>query len=190
MRSFIAVKISFDQKEQISELIRDFKRTDVQVKWVNPENLHVTLKFLGEVDERALPNIFDALQKSLTNDRSFQFNLESVGCFPNMKRPRVIWVGIDHGADKLNMLAKKVDGIMTEFSFEREKRGFSAHLTIGRVKDSRGMEELTSQFKQIKFQTGSCVIDEVIFFQSILKREGPTYIPHKRFKLQTMDKEG
>jgi len=190
MRSFIAVKISFDQKGQISELIRDFKRSDVRVKWVKPENLHVTLKFLGEVDEKDLPNIFDALQKSLTNDRSFQFNLESVGCFPNMKRPRVIWVGIDQGAENLKILAKKVDGIMTEFGFEREKRGFSPHLTIGRVKDSQGIEELTSSFGQIKFKTETCLIDEVIFIQSILKREGPTYIPHKRVKLQTMDKEG
>ena len=190
MRSFIAVKISQNQREQISKLIGDLKKSETDVKWVKPENLHVTLKFLGDVDERALPEMFDYLEKSLTNDISFRFNLRAIGCFPNIRRPRVIWVGIDQGTDSLKVLAKKIDECMLGFGFAREKRGFSPHLTIGRVRSTRLIERLTNMFKDVVFETEDFVIDEVIFFQSILKREGPTYIPHKVIKLKTPDKEG
>ena len=190
MRSFIAVKISSAQRNKIAELIRDFRRRDTQVKWVRPENLHVTLKFLGEVDEKILPDLYNSLEKSLTNDQIFDFNLKALGCFPNVRRPRVIWVGIDRGANNLKALAAKVDNAMAEFGFEREKRGFSPHLTIGRVRDPQGVELVTGQFEKIRFETEPCLIDEVVFFQSILKREGPTYIAHKIVKLKTNDKEG
>ena len=190
MRSFIAVKISSEQKAKISDLIGELRKTDARVKWVKPENLHITLKFLGEADRGKLPEIFEALEKSLTNDQSFAFNLKDIGCFPNVRQPRVIWAGIERGAENLRALAKKVDNLMAGFGFEKEKRGFSAHLTIGRVKDSRGIESLTGRFDDIDFQTESCIIDEVVFFESILKREGPTYVPHKVIKLKTMDKEG
>ena len=190
MRSFIAVKISTGQRQKIADLIGDLRASEARVKWVRPENMHVTLKFLGEVDERNLPEIFDSFEKSLTNDQAFAFNIQNIGCFPNIRRPRVIWVGIERGKDELKVLAKKVDNLMSEFGFEREKRGFSPHLTIGRVKDTRGIESVTGRFDGIDFNTESCVIDEVVFFQSILRREGPTYIAHKVVQLQTKDKEG
>jgi 2'-5' RNA ligase len=190
MRSFIAVKISSDQREKISKLIGELKKSETDVKWVKPENLHVTLKFLGDVDEKALPEIFDSLEKSLTNDTSFQFNLKAIGTFPNIRRPRVIWVGIDNGADSLKALAKKIDETMLGFGFAREKRGFSPHLTIGRVKSTRLIERLTNMFKDVDFETDDFVIDEVVFFQSILKREGPTYIPQKVIKLRSAEKDG
>ena len=190
MRSFIAVKISSDQRNKIAELIRDFRRYDTGVKWVRPENMHITLKFLGEVDKKILPEIFNSLEKSLTNDQVFDFNLKALGCFPNVRRPRVIWVGIDRGANNLKALAAKVDSVLMDFGFEKEKRGFSAHLTIGRVKDPHGVNLVTDQFEKLRFDTEQCLIEEVVFFQSILKREGPTYIPHKIVKLKTSDKEG
>jgi len=190
MRSFIAVKISSHQREKIAALISTFRRTQARVKWVHPENLHATLKFLGEVNEADLPEIYDALEKSLTNDQSFAFNLSGLGCFPNAKRPRVIWIGIQRGAPELRQMASKIDSLMSRFGFEKEKRGFSPHLTIGRVKDDRGIDEVTGQLDLIKFETDECIIDEVIFFQSILKREGPTYIPQKIVKLKPSDKEG
>jgi 2'-5' RNA ligase len=185
MRCFIAVKISAEQRNRIAALIDDFRREDVRVKWVKPENLHVTLKFLGEVDERNFPDMFAALEKSLTSCKEFDFCLKGLGCFPDTRRPRVIWVGIDEGADELKKVARDIDQIMCEFGFKPEKRGFSAHLTIGRVKDPRGIEVLTNRFDDIKFESDSCTIDEIIFYQSILKREGPTYIPQKRIKLLT-----
>jgi 2'-5' RNA ligase len=190
MRSFIAVKISPDQREKLADLIKNLKKSGAEVKWVKPENLHITLKFLGEVDEKGLPNIFDSLEKSLTNEQSFQFNLKGLGCFPNLHRPRVIWVGIERGADDLSRLAGMVDDCMLGFGFEKEKRGFSPHLTIGRVKSTRLIERLTGMFKNVEFLTESCIIDEAIFYQSILKPEGPTYIPHKIIKLKPADKEG
>lgn len=190
MRSFIAVKISSQQRRKIADLIGDLRASEARVKWVRPENMHITLKFLGEVDERKLPEIFDSFEKSLTNAQAFAFNLKDIGCFPNIRRPRVIWVGIERGKDELKILANTVDNFMAEFGFEREKRGFSAHLTIGRVRDTYGIETVTGRFDGTNFNTESCVIDEVVFFQSILKREGPTYIAHKVVKLQTKDKEG
>ncbi|MBD3382463.1 MAG: RNA 2',3'-cyclic phosphodiesterase [candidate division Zixibacteria bacterium] len=184
MRCFIAVKISAEQKDRIASIIDDFRREDVRVKWVKPENLHVTLKFLGEVDEHNLPDMFSALEKSLTSCKEFDFSLKGLGCFPNRRRPRVIWVGIDEGAPELKKLAGDIDRTMQEFGFKPEKRGFSAHLTIGRVKDPRGIEVLTNRFDDIKFVSDSCTIDEIVFYQSILKPEGPTYVPQKRIKLQ------
>lgn len=190
MRSFIAVKISPAQREKLADLIRSLKKSGTDVKWVKPENLHVTLKFLGEVDEKGLPNIFDSLEKSLTNEQSFQFNLKDLGCFPNLHRPRVIWVGIEQGINSLKSLAGLIDDCMLGFGFEKEKRGFSPHLTIGRVKSTRLIERLTGMFKSVSFATEIYTIDEVIFYQSILRREGPTYIPHKIIKLKPADKEG
>lgn len=185
MRCFIAVRISNDQRDRIASLIDDFRHEDVRVKWVKPQNLHVTLKFLGEVDEKNLPNMFDALEKSLTSYKEFDFSMKGLGCFPNRRRPRVFWVGIEEGIEPLRILAREIDRTMTDFGFKPEKRGFSAHLTIGRVKDDRGIEVLTNRFDDVKFETDSCTIDEIIFYQSILKREGPTYIPQKRIKLLT-----
>ncbi len=190
MRSFIAVKISSEQRELIAELVEKLRQYGANVKWVRPDNLHVTLKFLGDVDEKALPQIFDSLEKSLTNQQSFDFNLSALGCFPNSRRPRVFWVGIERGAEELKALAKIIDECMLGFGFPREKRGFSPHLTIGRVKDTRMIDRLTKEFDKHKFETGKCIIDEVFFYQSILKPDGPTYIPHKVIKLVSAGEEG
>jgi 2'-5' RNA ligase len=190
MRSFIAVKISPEQKQKLTDLIAQLRKTKADVKWVKPENLHVTLKFLGEVDEKLLPAIFEALDKALASSTSFELRLSALGCFPNLRRPRVVWVGIDKGGDELKAMVRMVEDAMAGLGFAREERGFSAHLTVGRVRDTTGIESLTNQLGRVSFVTDSCMVDEVIFFQSILKPEGPTYIPHKSVKLIGLSKEG
>ena len=109
MRTFIAVELPENIKNKIGELQAPLKRTNAFVSWVKPENIHITLKFLGEVPEEKINEVFSATEKALVGTRKFTMSLKGMGAFPDLRRPRVIWVGAGSGEKELSSLAERIE---------------------------------------------------------------------------------
>ncbi len=184
IRAFIAVNISDNQREEVARVLDDLMGYDVSVKWVKVGNLHVTLKFLGDTDDQILPDLYGAVEESVTSVGTFDLSLENLGYFPNAHRPKVIWVGIKDGYESLKQLSREIDLAVEPFGFKPEKRKFSAHLTIGRVKDARNIETLTNDISGMTFQSSATTVSDVVFYQSTLRPQGPIYTALKTFELK------
>jgi 2'-5' RNA ligase len=169
LRLFVAIDLPEKVKEEISSKKGDFNLE--KVRWVKKENLHLTLKFLGNVNEKALSSIKEALKRIASDTKAFKFKLQGFGAFPTPKRARVLWVGISEGNSQVITLAEKVDYELSRLGFEREKRKFHPHITLARLKKPASLHKFPSLDKEIEIKA-----DEIVLFQSILKPEGPNYI--------------
>jgi len=185
IRTFIAVKISDEQRAGVAEVLDRLRCHDVSVKWVEPKNMHITLKFLGDTAEENLPQLFDAISDALNGARRFDLKLAGLGQFPPRKPPRVIWAGIQSGYENLRDIASKIDKALEPFGFEPEKRKFSAHVTIGRVKNNRNIRLVTDDLEKIGFDSPGTTVSEVVFFKSDLTPKGPIYTSLKKFELNS-----
>lgn len=183
-RTFIAVKTSLS--EENFELYSGIKSKlkDSFINWVDKDNLHLTLFFLGDTTENQILEISKKLNEILTDFSSFDFSLHGMGVFKNMHDPRVIWFGIDKDKE-LKSLKGIIDKVITSVGFESEEREFRPHLTIGRIKNLKQkneLKELLEKYRDHEFQ--KIQIKEVIFYESILTPRGPIYKPIQRFFLK------
>ncbi len=172
MRAFIAIEIEFD--DSISSLMRKISRAGVKVKAVEKENMHLTLKFLGEIDEEQVKMISEGM-KSLESYSEFSINLHGVGAFPSSSRPKVIWIGVDY-PDVLEDIWKSIEDISEKAGIERERRGFSPHITLARVKDHRNawrLRDLIDEHRDDDF--GERKVVEIKLKESVLTPSGPIY---------------
>lgn len=160
------------------------KEASGQVKWVEPENIHVTLKFLGQIPEGRLEALFRGVQEGVEGFSSFSIGLSQVGAFPNLRRPRVIWIGVERGREELIRLQQSLERHICEHGFPKEKRKFSPHLTLGRVKSSMGIEALAEKIKGTEFTSEEIRVEQVVVMKSDLTPKGPIYTPLKRFSLK------
>jgi 2'-5' RNA ligase len=183
MRLFVAVPFPAEIKKRLGNLIDDWRKNGDKVGWVKKENLHLTLKFLGETALEQLEPLKKALAENLTGEAPFSFSLCGAGAFPNLNRPRVLWVGVTDGKEKLAQLAQKVEAATAPLGFAPEERGFSAHLTLGRVKDSRLSGGLLGQLRACAFEAKDVIVSEVVLFQSELAPGGSIYTPLAGFEL-------
>ena len=179
IRAFIAVEIDSQTVGQISAAVADLKPRIPGIRWVPPTNFHLTLKFLGDIEESRIDPIVRALEPALHPFPRFTINAKDLGVFPDLKRPRVLWIGLE--GKELLELASKVEEALEPLGFVPEKRGFKPHLTVGRWRQfdrsSRKFVEELEKWQGHEF--GESTVAEVIFFQSELKREGATYHPLK-----------
>lgn len=181
-RLFIAVKIDFDPT-----FIHDFRRmkqalSQDKIKWVEEHNVHLTLKFLGETEERKIPAIEEALKH--ISRTSFRISLQGVGLFGSRYDPRVIWVGVEPYAEMVDLM-KRVHESVVPVGFEPDRQNLVPHLTLGRIKEIRDkthFQQVVHQSKSLK--SAPIGVTEFILFESILKREGPEYRVLKKFPLQ------
>jgi 2'-5' RNA ligase len=173
MRLFIAVELPAEARQKIAELTAELKQAGAAVKWVAEENLHLTLKFIGEVAEGKVVELLAGVEAKVGGTGSFLIKLEGLGTFPEGKHPRVVWVGISRGSERLEELARALD--------EKE---FVAHATIGRIKDNKGVDKLLERLGKIKGpQFGEAVIASVMIMKSTLTPHGPIYEKIKEVKL-------
>ncbi len=184
MRLFVAVPFPDEIKNQLGKLIDDWRKNGDKVGWMKKENLHLTLKFLGETSIDQLEPLKKGLAENLTGEAAFNFSLSGAGAFPNLNRPRVLWVGVTDGKEKLADLAQKVEQATVPLGFAPEERGFSAHLTLGRVKDSRLSGVLLGQVRTCAFEAKNVIVSEVVLFQSELAPGGSIYTPLASFELR------
>jgi len=179
IRSFIAIEMPPEVKKSLSRLQQSLKTGGRQVKWVEPENLHLTLQFLGNVDAARVGDIASAIDKVAAGTRPFRIEVGGLGVFPDMRRVNVIWVGLAGELEKLDKLQKNIGANLTPLGFPPETRPFTPHLTIGRVRDFTRPEERAAIGHLIE-QTGYNVkykvdVTAVNLMRSQLTREGPIY---------------
>ncbi len=180
MRIFIAVELPDKIKEKIDTLITYFKTQlpKQALKWVRKENLHLTIKFIGEFPEDEIPKIKTIIDEVLTNQSEFSFSIEGLGMFPNSDNPRVIWLGIT-GGDPLISIHQQLNLSLAQIGVKTDHRPLSPHLTIARVRqgiDRATLSQIGNSLSEFRVDTlGSIIVDHITLFQSNLKPAGPHY---------------
>jgi 2'-5' RNA ligase len=186
LRTFIAVELLPGQRTRCVALQEDLAQASGGVKWVEPENLHVTLLFLGEVDERDVPSVCRAVADTCAGLDSFRMSVEGVGCFGDRRRPRTIWVGIRAGKDELIALHDALERPLLELGcYRREERLYTPHITLGRGKSNQPSNRLAGELdRQIGWRGGECEVSDVVVLSSELRPEGPVYTVLSRAPLR------
>ncbi|MDB4349762.1 RNA 2',3'-cyclic phosphodiesterase [Omnitrophica bacterium] len=178
IRTFIALELSPEIKSELTNVQDLLKPSKADVKWTKPGSMHLTLKFLGNIAQEKAEEVKKSLESVSSRHKPFEVSLFEIGGFPRLESPRVIWVGIDKGCAQAEALAKDVEETLSGIGFEKEKRPFTAHLTLGRVRSPKGRNELVLKIKALDFKpSASCTIDKIILFQSTLTPQGPIYTP-------------
>jgi 2'-5' RNA ligase len=179
IRTFIAVEMSPRVIGRAGDLIDKLRVAAAEINWVRPQQMHLTLKFLGDVPDTETPDICRVASDVAAAFEPFEITLRGAGAFPNPQQPRTLWIGIVDGADELKQLQAALDdALKTRLGYAKEQRGFHPHLTIGRVKRELpgGRGELTHLLEQhAHFDADLAVVDELVIFSSFLSRKGPEY---------------
>ncbi len=184
MRCFVAVEVSTPVRKRVVELQRALRRAGADVRWVEEGNLHLTLKFLGEIDERGMERLKGLLSIEASRWPRIRVEYAGVGTFPERGAPRVVWAGLTGDVGKLAGLAAAVERAAEEVGVPREGRPFAAHITVGRVKSPRNAKRLAAAVEQQRgVPLGGEEIGEFILFKSTLTPSGPIYEPLERFSL-------
>jgi len=179
VRAFLAVEIPLHVRKHVWRIIEDEKQKDVPIKWVKLENMHITLKFLGEIDEKQQADISRVVTQIVGQHESFAVSLKDIGCFPNPKYPRVVWVGIENGNEALCTLAREIDEQFVRLGFKQEKR-FHPHITIARMRKPCVIDDILRH----TIVTDTFKAEAVVFFKSTLMPQGPLYEPLETFPLR------
>lgn len=175
MRTFIAIELPERVKSALTELQRELKQCKADIRWVKPDNIHLTLKFLGDTDEKILDSIVEELKAACSGYGRFDLETRGVGVFPDMRAPRVLWIGIS-GNDSLIGLQKSIEDGLAKLGFSPEKRRFSPHLTLGRFKSSSGKEGLYDKIEERKdISLGSIEVKSIFLIKSELTPSGAEY---------------
>jgi 2'-5' RNA ligase len=154
------------------------------VKWVLPEKIHLTLKFFGNIEESKVDPILQSIGGLIQRTSPFSMKVQGVGAFPHSKNPRVIWMGLMGGKEGLATFQKELEGTLAKIGFDPEDRPFQPHLTLGRVKTSRGKDDLIGKMeKHREEEFGSVEVEEVVLFKSELTPTGPVYTALKKLRL-------
>lgn len=183
MRSFIALEISLEARDAIAEFQRELKRLDPAVAWTRPDKLHLTLRFLGELDDPLVPAVGDALSDAVGEMQPFDLELSHPGVFPDLRRPRVVWVGLKGELDRLNELRSAVEQAVEPFGYPAEKAAFRPHLTIGRVKGERNIREMLARSELYVMPHVRFASREIVLFRSDLQPGGSRYTAIRRAAL-------
>lgn len=177
LRTFAAVEISGPVRTKVSQLIAALGATAADVKWVESHNLHLTLKFLGDVHQNEIAEVCRAVARGAAEVEPFDLEVCGAGAFPHVARPRTIWLGAAAGAEQMVVLHDRVEAALAELGFREEHRRFQTHLTIGRVRGAGpGIAELGQLLQQhADFRAGCVNVQEVTVFASTLTPNGPIY---------------
>jgi len=190
IRTFIAIPLPRPLLGKLADLQRQLERQvpHRSVRWVRPESIHLTLKFLGDTLVERLPEIKRALATVARHAPACTFAVEGVGCFPNPRRPRVVWVGVQEPTGRLAALQDAIEEVLTPFGYEPEGRGFTPHLTLGRVHRKAPRSDVA--------QVGAVVAgievgllaevpaDRFALIRSVLKPSGAEYTTLEEFVLR------
>ena len=176
IRCFIAVDIAAPVRAKLREVIEQCAHRKSDVRWVRGDGLHVTLKFLGWIEARRLQQIEAALAQALQGRPALRIRVGGLGAFPSLRRPRVLWVGLE--GDGLGELAECVEQAMDRLGFEPEKRGFTPHITLGRVNGMRGWSHVEDTLKtHLTEDFGESAVEAVTLYGSTLRPDGAIYTP-------------
>ena len=185
IRSFLAINLDLEvvcaiADEQI-KLKEAAQQSGAEIKWIPPQNMHVTIRFLGQVTEPMVQAIKDNIEPVTRGFAPFELTAANLGFFPDEENPKIVWIGVDDPGKELSSLYSKVAKTIEEAGFKSDNTPFKSHITIGRVKNAppNMASELVQQFKQLSF--GVSKISDLICYQSDLKQTGADY--HKIWRL-------
>ncbi|MBN2213366.1 MAG: RNA 2',3'-cyclic phosphodiesterase [Bacteroidales bacterium] len=185
-RTFIALDIPANQMIKKCLNVLSTKLAGEKINWMVSDNLHLTLKFLGDTEEKTITGIDTKLGEITKKIKAFQVIIKNVGIFKSIRDPRIIWLGIEADSE-LEELKKSIENQVALFGFQPEERKFSPHLTVGRIKLIKNKSTLPQLIESFQGQfLQQFTVPEIIFYESILKKEGPVYIPLGRYKLMNL----
>ncbi len=176
MRTFLAIEVPQHLRKKVDSRIQEEKAKSLPIRWVAFQNLHITLKFLGEIDDKKKDEIIPVITEIGKRYTPFTVRLEGMGCFPNQKNPRVLWIGVAEGAEALSEIAHELEEKLSQIGFKKEKR-FHAHLTIGRIKQPCNIDDILHR----NITTESFPVKAITLFKSNLRPDGPVYEELKKF---------
>ncbi len=175
MRLFIALPLTKEIEEALGKIIFILKQKSGRVKWVAPKNIHLTVKFLGEVDENKLDEIKKAIQMVAKKYERVNCSLDAVGGFPNLSRPRVIWAGLAGEIENMEKIVNDIEEETFKLGFPKEEKRFKPHLTLGRIKESYGLDDLVNYIKSYRMEPMNFQMSTLVLFKSTLTPGGPIY---------------
>ena len=180
LRLFVAVALPPPAKEAVTRLIDGLRSARIAgVRVVAPEAVHITLKFLGNVEAPRLGELSHVLDQSVSGVEPFTVAISGIGGFPNLQAPRVLWAGITGGAEELESLARAVDAACASIGFSPERRPFSPHVTIARLRDNTSTEDRHRAGAALstlpRLDEESFTVAAIHLIQSTLSQTGPTY---------------
>lgn len=175
MRLFIALPLGQEVERYLNSVIDELKPHGGSVKWVAPQNVHLTVRFLGDTEEQRVPKIKQLLDKVASEHPTVATTIDCLGAFPNLRRPRVIWAGIHDNVDSLEKLARQVELGVRKLRFEKETKGFKPHLTLARIRKPQGLEQLIAHLESFVLEPQVLTLDRLVLFKSTLTPKGPIY---------------
>lgn len=177
IRSFLAFELPLEIKKEVTRISGAVKKSGLEAGWVKPDNIHLTVVFLGDVNEENIPGIISSVENVTNKYVHFDISLGGMGLFPDIKRPRVLWLGLNGDIKGLASLRDDLQKSLEAFGIKQEKRSFNPHLTLGRfrkpVKDRNLLRRVIDDYSEISGPEGK--IDELILFKSELKPGGSVY---------------
>ena len=185
VRTFVALDITTAVRSAAEKLIGMLQASAADVKWVEPNSLHLTLKFLGDVPVREIVGVCDAVSRATAKVKPFELEIRGAGAFPNAARPRTLWLGSGEGEEPMVELHGHVEQSLGKLGYRKEHRRFHPHLTLGRVRrGGPAVDELGTLLQdRADFQAGRFTVSQLIIFSSELNRSGPVYEVLGRAKL-------
>lgn len=184
MRLFYAIDTTPELKRQMEEVRLKLIESDADVKWEPKEKYHITIKFLGETEEKIFPYVEKCLNEVGEKFSAFQIKYKSLGFFPNQKQPRVVWIGTEIATQEIFEIKNYLDESLKIYGFEVENRKFHPHITLGRIRSMRNVKNLISIAENLKFEAEPIMCGEIILMQSILKPTGSEYKILRTVKLK------
>jgi len=186
VRTFICIELSGDVRKKLAELQSTLRQTRANIAWVKPENMHLTLKFLGNVEQSKLGAVSAAVERALKDQARFSLKVSGMGSFPNNKRPRVLWVGIEGDKQMLSTIQRRIEDELVSEGFPKEDRPFSPHLTLGRVKSNENIKACIDKMNELSIDSEPFEIAEVIVMRSDLNPGGAVYSRLNTISLNVM----
>jgi 2'-5' RNA ligase len=184
IRSFLAIELPEAIRKRIEEIQVDLRSSNSDVRWVRPEKIHLTLKFFGSIEESRVDTITKSIEPLVGGTPQFSLEVKGMGAFPNIRNPRVIWMGLIDEKQVLIPLQKQLESTLETIGFQVEGRPFRPHLTLGRMNSGRGKDELIGRIQKYKEERfGDLEVRRFVLFKSDLRPTGPIYTPLREVKL-------
>jgi 2'-5' RNA ligase len=175
-RTFIAIEINDHVRCELTGIQDILREANADVKWTAPENIHITIKFLGDTPADKLPEINAVLDQTARAFHSFDIDISELGAFPNSHAPHIIWAGVTRQADQVIAIAAMIEAGLGPLGFKKEERAFTAHITLGRARSPHGKVRLCRALQETKLPSDlSLNINRLTLIQSQLTPSGPIY---------------
>jgi 2'-5' RNA ligase len=191
LRTFIAIDLGKPVRDRVHALQELLAKSTSDVKWVEYDNLHISLLFLGEVEDREVPAVCRVVGDVALEQAAFALTIETAGCFPNPRRPRVLWIGVGQGTQQVVALHDALEPRLEELGcYRREERRYTPHVTLGRVKGNRPPDNLAAALlKHAAWNAGETTVGALHVMSSELTSQGPVYTVLSRAKLAQSPQE-